>query len=65
VPDDVLAALDAQAARLGISRTVYLRRRLAEAAATSAGSVTVEDLRRTADIFHDALDPEVMRSAWR
>jgi plasmid stability protein len=44
VPEEVVAALDAQAARLGISRTEYLRRRLAEAAAQAAGSVTVEDL---------------------
>ena len=30
VPDDVLAALDAVAARLGLSRTEYVRRRLTQ-----------------------------------
>jgi len=29
VPDDVVAAIDAQALRLGLSRSVYVRRRLA------------------------------------
>jgi plasmid stability protein len=33
VPDDVLRALDARAARLGISRSEYVRRRLAQEAA--------------------------------
>lgn len=65
VPEEVLAALDAQAARLGLSRTEYLRRRLAEAAATARGSVTLDDLRRTTEVFRDALDPEILGSAWR
>ena len=65
VPEEVVAALDAYAARLGISRTEYLRRRLAEAAAQAAGSVTVEDLRATAEFFRDARDPDVIREAWR
>jgi Ribbon-helix-helix protein, copG family len=64
-PEEVVAALDAQAARLGISRTEYLRRRLAEAAAQAAGSVTVEDLRATAEFFRDAQNPDVIREAWR
>lgn len=65
VPEEVLAALDAQAARLGISRTEYLRRRLAEAATAATGSVTVDDLRDVAEFHNDALDPEVMKNAWR
>lgn len=65
VPEEVLAALDAHAARLGISRTEYLRRRLAEAAATSTGTVTVEDLVGSAHAFRDLADPEVMAQAWR
>lgn len=63
VPDEVIAGLDARAARLGISRSEFLRRRLAQEA--SAGTtVTVEDLRRFADSFPDLLDEQIMRSAW-
>jgi plasmid stability protein len=63
VPDEVIAGLDARAARLGISRSEFLRRRLAQEA--SAGTtVTVEDLRRLADSFPDLLDEQVMRGAW-
>ena len=42
VPDDVVAALDARAARLGISRNEYLRRRPAHEAGTDPQPVTVE-----------------------
>ena len=63
VPDEVIAGLDARAARLGISRSELLRRRLAQEA--SAGTtVTVEDLRRFADSFPDLLDEQIMRGAW-
>ncbi len=65
VPEEVVAALDAHAARQGISRTEYLRRQLAEAAARTAGRVTVEDLRATAEFFGEARDPDVIREAWR
>ena len=33
VPDDVIAAVDARAGRLGLSRSEYVRRRLAQDAA--------------------------------
>ena len=45
VPDEVIAAPDAHARPRGLSRNKYVRRRLARDAATSGGSVTVEDLR--------------------
>ena len=35
VPDDVIAALDAHARRLGLSRSEYVRRRLAQDAAAA------------------------------
>jgi len=38
VPDDVIAALDVHAGRLGLSRSEYVRRRLAQDAAALAGS---------------------------
>ncbi|MGL5859191.1 MAG: type II toxin-antitoxin system VapB family antitoxin [Angustibacter sp.] len=64
VPDDVVAALDARAARLGLSRSQYLRRRLAQDAAGDDSQVTVDDLRAFGETFADLGDPEVMRGAW-
>jgi Ribbon-helix-helix protein, copG family len=65
IPDDVVAAIDARAARLGLSRTEYLRRRLAQDAALGEGTVTVDDLERFADMFAGLVDPSVMDQAWR
>ena len=65
VPEEVIAAIDAHAARLGVSRSEYVRRRLAQDAATAGSPVTVEDLARFADTFADLADPDVMSSAWR
>jgi plasmid stability protein len=65
VPDDVVAGIDARASRLGLSRTEYLRRRLAQDAALEQGPVNVEDLARFADVFADLADPAVMDEAWR
>ena len=65
VPDDVIAALDAHASRLGLSRSEYVRRRLAQDAATQASPVRVSDLARFADVFGDLSDPDVMSRAWR
>jgi hypothetical protein len=64
VPDDVVAALDTNAGRLGLSRTEYLRRTLAHVAHQS-GVVTVDDLARFASIFADLADDDVMRQAWQ
>ena len=60
VPDHVVAALDARAARLGLSRSEYLRRRLAQEAVTSPQPVTVGDLTAFAETFADLADSEVM-----
>ena len=64
VPDDVVAALDARASRLGLSRSEYLRRRLAQEAVTSPLPVTVEHLTASAETFADLADDEVMKGAW-
>ena len=64
VPDDVLTAIDARAARLGLSRTQYLRRRLAQDAVSDA-PVTAEQLRAFGAAFVDLADDEVMSAAWR
>jgi len=58
VPDDVVAALEARARRLGLSRSEYVRRRLAQDAAAADSPVSAEDLARFAS-FSDLADPDV------
>ncbi|HTX84232.1 MAG TPA: ribbon-helix-helix protein, CopG family [Streptosporangiaceae bacterium] len=65
VPDDVVAAVDARASRLGLSRSEYVRRRLAQDAATGGVVVTAPDLARLAETFADLNDPDVMSQAWQ
>jgi hypothetical protein len=43
VLDAVLAGVDAHAARLGVSRVEYIRRRLAADTATASAPVSVQD----------------------
>jgi hypothetical protein len=64
VPDDIVAAIDTNAGRLGLSRSEYLRRTLAHAA-HKPGAVTVDDLTRFGSRFADLADDEVMRQAWQ
>ena len=64
VPDDVVAAIEAKAKRLGLSRTEYLRRQMVRVASTADEPVSVESLRQFARTFADHGDPEVMRGAW-
>jgi hypothetical protein len=59
VPGDVVAALEAHARRLGLSRTEYVRRRLAQDAAVSDSPVSAGDRARFGDTFSDLADPEV------
>jgi len=65
VPDEVLAAIDVRASRLGLSRTQYLRRRLAQDASGSATPVTVEDLQTFSATFADLADDDLMAAAWQ
>lgn len=60
----MLAAIDAKAQRLGVSRSEYLRRTLARERAVTDVDVTVEDLARFGDAFSDLADEDVMRQAW-
>lgn len=62
VPNEVIAAIDANAERLRLSRSEYLRRILARERADR--TVTVEDFKRFAETFRDLADPEVMEQAW-
>jgi plasmid stability protein len=63
LPDHVIAAIDANAQRLGLSRNEYLRRQLTSSVPPPV-KVTVEDLARTARTYADVNDPEVMAKAW-
>jgi hypothetical protein len=64
VPDEVLAAIDAKAKRVGLSRTEYLRRVLERERVQHAGPITVEHLRRAAALAGDLDDPDIMSGAW-
>jgi hypothetical protein len=64
LPEHVIAAIDANAERLGLSRNEYLRRQLARETPGPRPKVTVEDLRRFAEVFADLNDPDVMAGAW-
>ena len=59
-----LAMIDDNAARMGISRSEYLRRTIVQEARRSKRKVTVEDLKQLSEICADLDDPEVMRGAW-
>jgi hypothetical protein len=65
VPEEVVAAIDADAGRLGLSRSEYLRRALAQTAGRGCGSVTVDDLRRFGSLYVDLADDNIMHGAWR
>lgn len=65
VPEAVLAGVDAHAARLGISRVEYIRRRLAADAATAVTPVSAQDLREFTAKFGDLANAQVMDAAWR
>ncbi len=64
VPDEVVAAIEDKARRLGLSRTEYLRRQMLRVATSADAPVTAESLQRFNQRFSDLGDPEVMRGAW-
>jgi hypothetical protein len=64
VPEDVLAGIDANAKRMGLSRVEYLRRALARERTVVGRHVGVEDLARFSEAFADLADPDIMRRAW-
>ena len=65
IPDDVLAVLDQLAARMGLSRTEFIRRRLIQDARAARMSVTPEDWNRFTDSYRDLSDFAVMDPAWK
>jgi len=64
VPDEVLAAIDSKAKRVGLSRTEYLRRALERERVVDTGPVSLDQLRRVAALAEDLDDPAVMSGAW-
>ena len=64
IPDEVLSAIDSRAAKLGISRSEYVRRRLAQDAVVAGATVSVADLRAFNRDFADLADADVMIKAW-
>ncbi|MXW95956.1 MAG: ribbon-helix-helix protein, CopG family [Acidimicrobiaceae bacterium] len=64
VPDDLVAAIEANATRAGLSRAEYLRRALERERRVSADDATVESLERFCKGVADLRDPDVMRAAW-
>lgn len=64
VPPEVVAAIDARARRLALSRTEYLKRQLMRNVVGQAREVTIDDLAWFADTFADLDDQDVMAEAW-
>lgn len=64
VPDEVLAAIDAKARRVGLSRTEYLRRALERERTHASGPVGTDELAEMAALIDDLDDPTVMSDAW-
>lgn len=64
VDEDTIRRIDANAARLGISRSEYLRREVQRAARVSSTRTTWADLERSAEACADLLDEEIMARAW-
>ena len=63
VDSDVVALIDSDAEREGISRSEYLRRQL-RVITNPLGRVTMDDLRRSAEVAKGVLDEDLMREAW-
>lgn len=61
--EEALRRVDADAARLGLSRNEYLRRAVERLGRTES-TTTLSDLDRFAERFADLDDDAVMRDAW-
>jgi plasmid stability protein len=65
IPEAVVAALDAEAERQGLSRSEYLRRILTQVSGRDGRSVSVADLAAFSESFAGLADPDLMDQAWR
>jgi plasmid stability protein len=67
IPEDEVAAIDARAGALHLSRNEYIRRQLAQAVRNTsvpAAPPTLAALDRFAETFADLGDETVMKQAW-
>lgn len=64
LPGDVVAAIDAKARRVGLSRSEYIRRALIRERGEAAPQVSPDDLAAFGETFADLVDGEVMGQAW-
>lgn len=67
VPEEDLQRIDERAARLGLSRNEFMRRKIAQEAALEQARkrpLTHEDFVRFSELAADLKDEEVMRRAW-
>lgn len=65
VPAEAIAAVEANAKRMGLSRNEYLRRQLIREATRTTEKLTMQELKRFAETVSDLDDPEVMAKAWQ
>lgn len=63
LPEEIVAAIDAAARRMGLSRNEYVRRALARSV-TPEVPMTIDDLKRFSLTFRDLVDADVMEAAW-
>ena len=64
VSDDVVAAIEANAKRVGLSKAEYLRRTLNREHRSTGCEVTVESLQHFSETFADLADPDVIHATW-
>lgn len=64
VPDDVVAAMEANAGKAGLTKDEYLQRALRRELSDPTGAVTVELLLWFSGVFADLAEPDIMQSAW-
>lgn len=62
--EETLRRVDADAARLGLSRNEYLRRAVERLGHGATRTTTAQDLEHFAERFADLEDDAVMRNAW-
>lgn len=65
VPDDVVAEIDSQAERIGLSRVEYVRRQLLRESTRTRTTITPADLILSSARLHDLLDADLMDAAWQ
>jgi plasmid stability protein len=64
IPEDVIAAIDVKAQRLGLSRADYLRRVLTRERDAQPVEVSVADLASFSETYADLDEPDVMNHGW-